>query len=59
MEDMVLNNVEIPVENQDIDFFWDLEVQHYTKYIAKPLVQENNYIDEYIKYTFKYFINNC
>ena len=49
MEDLVLNYVEIPVENQDIkvhriykfqdvEIFQDLEDWHHTHYILKPLL---------------------
>ena len=56
--------------NQDLKINWDTginreremkqdkEAQHHTKYIIKPLVQENNYILKYINYMPTYFINS-
>ena len=47
MEGLVLNHVEIPVENQgmyifqDMEIFQHLEAQHHTQYITKPTVKEN------------------
>ena len=51
MEVPVLNPVEITVENQDMELLQDIEAQYYTHYIVKPLVNENYYSVNAIKYT--------
>ena len=37
MEVLVINHLEVPAENQDMKIFHDLETQHHTNYIVKPL----------------------
>ena len=58
MEVLVLNHVETPVEIQDMDIFQDLEAQHHTQYIVKPSVQENGFIDKFIKNVLTILINS-
>ena len=38
MEGPIMNLLDTPVENQDVEISQDLEAQHHTKYILKPSV---------------------